>query len=41
MAPGTRVPIIVPLDESAATNACPREDTRTPPQNNTMMMTAL
>jgi hypothetical protein len=31
----------VPVDESSATNGTPREARSTPPQNRTMMMTAV
>jgi hypothetical protein len=41
IAAGISVPIRVPPEESAATSAAPREDTSTPTQNKTMMMTAL
>jgi hypothetical protein len=37
IAPGISVPINVPPEASLATSAIPREDTRTPPQNRTMM----
>ena len=41
IAAGISVPIMVPPEARPATNGTPREATRTPPQNKTMMMAAV